>query len=108
MLAYLSYMAERLAEMPRILKPTGSIYLHCDPTASHGLKLVMDTIFGPTNFRNEVVWRRTFAHGGATRWGDIHDTIFFYGFAARKWNRVEQRYDPRYLRERLGYPTQSR
>ena len=59
MLAYLSYMAERLAEMPRVLKPAGSIYLHCDSTASHGLKLVMDTIFGARNFRNEIIWKRT-------------------------------------------------
>ncbi len=55
--SYLAYMAVRLLEMKRILKPTGSIYLHCDPTMSHYLKLVMDTIFGKENFRNEVVWR---------------------------------------------------
>ena len=104
MLAYLSYMAERLAEMPRVLKPTGAIYLHCDPTASHGLKLVMDTIFGPTAFRNEVVWRRTFAHGGATRWGDIHDTLLFYAASDKhKWNRVEQEYDPIYVREKYRH-----
>ena len=56
MLSYLSYMAERLAEMPRLLKDTGSIFLHCDPTASHYLKLLMDEIFGAKNFRNEIVW----------------------------------------------------
>ena len=104
MLAYLSYMAERLAEMPRILKPTGSIYLHCDPTASHGLKLVMDTIFGPAAFRNEIIWRRTFSHGGATKWGDIHDTLLFYSASNRhKWNRVEQQYDPNYVREKYRH-----
>ena len=79
MLAYLSYMGERLAEMPRVLKPTGSIYLHCDPTASHGLKLVMDATFGPLNFRSEVIWRRSSGHNSVTRqYGPIHDTILFY------------------------------
>ena len=101
MLAYLSYMAERLAEMPRILKRTGSIYLHCDPTASHGLKLVMDTIFGPRScfrFRNEIIWKRTYSHGGARRWGPIHDTLLFYTGAGRyTWNRVHQAYDPAYI-----------
>ena len=80
MLAYLSYMAERLAAMRHVLKPTGSIYLHCDPTASHGLKLVMDTIFGPRNFRNEIIWRRSNAHNKLSRqYGPIHDVILFYG-----------------------------
>ncbi|MBI5266215.1 MAG: site-specific DNA-methyltransferase, partial [candidate division Zixibacteria bacterium] len=59
MLAYLSMMAPRLAELRRALKPTGSIYLHCDPTASHYLKMLMDAIFGPDNFRNEISWRRS-------------------------------------------------
>ena len=78
MSAYLTYMAERLEQMHRILKPTGSIYLHCDPTMSHCLKLVMDAIFGAKNFRNEVIWRRTGAHNKALRWAPIHDVIFFY------------------------------
>ena len=88
MLAYLSYMAERLAEMPRILKPTGSIYLHCDPTASHGLKLVMDGIFGPANFRNEITWQRTTAHNDAKRYGNNTDRLFYYvaGRRAPTWN----------------------
>ena len=82
MLAYLSYMAERLAEMPRVLKPTGSIYLHCDPTASHGLKLVVDTIFGATNFRNEIVWNRSTNPKGSQhemrRFSPFTDTILYY------------------------------
>ena len=63
MMAYLAMMAVRLVEMHRVLKPTGSLYLHCDPTASHYLKLVLDAVFGPENFRTEIVWKRTFAHG---------------------------------------------
>ena len=65
-------------ELRRVLKPTGSLYLHCDPTASHYLKLLLDTIFGARNFRNEIVWRRTGTHGKAKRYGLIHDTILFY------------------------------
>jgi len=78
MTAYLVMMAARLIELHRVLKPTGSLYLHCDPTASHYLKIVLDGIFGPENFRNEIVWKRTNAHGNAKRWGPIHDIIFFY------------------------------
>jgi site-specific DNA-methyltransferase (adenine-specific) len=78
MLAYLAMMAPRLVELRRVLKPTGSIYLHCDPTASHYLKLLMDAVFGPRNFRNEIVWRRTGAHGARRRFGPIHDTLLFY------------------------------
>ena len=78
MLAYLAMMASRLVELRRALKPTGSIYLHCDPTASHYLKLLMDAVFGPTNFLNEIVWKRTHAHGGAKRLGPVHDIILFY------------------------------
>src|SRR5579871_2568495 len=62
MLAYLAMMAPRLSELHRVLRPTGSIYLHCDPTASHYLKLLMDAIFGPENFRNEITWKRSSAH----------------------------------------------
>ena len=58
MMAYLAMMAPRLVELRRVLKPTGSIYLHCDPTASHYLKLLMDAVFGPVNFRNEIIWVR--------------------------------------------------
>ena len=62
MLAYLSMMAPRLVELRRVLKPTGSLYLHCDPTASHCLKLLLDSIFRPTRFRTEIIWKRTSAH----------------------------------------------
>jgi len=78
MMAYLAMMAVRLVELHRVLKPTGSLYLHCDPTASHYLKLVLDAVFGPENFRNEVVWcyrKWSITQGQFVR---NHDTIFFY------------------------------
>ena len=78
MLAYLVNMAVRLVEIRRILKSDGSIYLHCDPTASHYLKMIMDAIFGPASFRNEIIWRRTGSHNKAKRWAPIHDVILFY------------------------------
>ncbi|GAA4169288.1 DNA methyltransferase [Shinella granuli] len=98
LLAYLIYMVQRLLHMKSILRPTGSIYLHCDPAASHYIKVMMDGIFGHENFRNEIIWKRTGAHGGATRWGDIHDVILFYTASSKyKWNRVLQAHDPDYI-----------
>ena len=98
LLAYLSYMVQRLLPMRTILRPAGSIYLHCDPTASHYIKVMMDAIFGHENFKNEIIWKRTGSHGGAKRWGPIHDTILFYTrSASHKWNRVFQAYAPEYL-----------
>jgi len=79
MMAYLVMMTVRLAELHRTLKPTGSLYLHCDPTASHYLKVILDTIFGADQFRSEIIWRRTNSHNKTTRkYGPIHDTILFY------------------------------
>ena len=78
MLAYLTYMAERLFEARRLLKPTGSIYLHCDDTASHYLKVLMDATFGPQHYRNDITWRRATAHNDAKRFGRIVDDILFY------------------------------
>ena len=99
LLAYLSYMTERLVAMRRLLKPDGSVYLHCDPTASHYLKMVMDAVFGHQNFRNEIIWRRTGAHGGAKRWGPIHDTLLFYTMSETyEWQRIHQGYDDSYVR----------
>ena len=98
MLAYLVMMTPRLVELRRVLKPTGSLYLHCDPTASHYLKLLLDTVFGKGNFRNEIVWQRTGSHGGSKRWGPIHDTILFYSVTGNYlWNRIYQDYDPSYI-----------
>jgi site-specific DNA-methyltransferase (adenine-specific) len=67
MMAYLTHMAVRLVELHRVLKPTGSIYLHCDPTASHYLKVLMDAVFGFANYRNEIVWKRSTSHGNVGR-----------------------------------------
>jgi DNA modification methylase len=82
MMAYLVMMAIRLVELHRVLKPTGSIYLHCDPTASHYLKLVLDAIFGSENYLNEVSWKRTTTKGdykqGAVNWPRVRDVIFYY------------------------------
>ena len=89
LLAYLVMMAPRLAELHRVLKPTGSIYLHCDPTASHYLKVLLDAVFSPQNFRNEIVWKRTFAHGNVGRnFGSVTDIIFWYSKSdAYAWNQ---------------------
>lgn len=99
MLAYLVMMAARLVELYRVLKPTGSLYLHCDPTASHYLKIILDTIFDPRNFRNEIVWKRADAHNDSTRYGKIHDTIFFYTKSSEyTWNEQYTPYKEEYLK----------
>lgn len=104
LLAYLSYMTERLLPLRTIVKPTGSIYLHCDPTASHYIKVMMDGIFGHENFRNEIIWQRTQAHGRAKKWGPIHDTILFYTRSDNYvWNRVYQKYTEAYLGSHYRY-----
>ena len=81
MMAYLTHMAVRLIELHRVLKSTGSIYLHCDPTASHYLKVLMDAVFGKERFKNEVIWKRYGAHNdvgqGSKHYGRVHDTILF-------------------------------
>ena len=96
--SYLAYMAARLLECRRVLRPDGSIYLHCDPTMSHYLKLLMDAIFGRRNFRNEIIWKRQSAHGRAKRWGPIHDVILFYTRSdSFVWNKIYQDYDRDYI-----------
>jgi site-specific DNA-methyltransferase (adenine-specific) len=99
MMAYLAMMAVRLIELHRVLKPTGSLYLHCDPTASHYLKLLLDAIFRPQNFLSEIIWRRTGTHSSALRWGPVHDVIFFYGRQAGEhaWNRPYQPLSEKHL-----------
>jgi site-specific DNA-methyltransferase (adenine-specific) len=100
MTAYLSMMAARLIELHRVLKPTGSIYLHCDPTASHYLRVLMDGIFNARNFRSEVVWKRTSAHSSARRPGPVHDVLFFYSKSSDyTWNPAFQPYEETYLDE---------
>ena len=103
-LAYLSYMANRLRECHRVLKPSGSIYLHCDPTMSHYLKMVMDGIFGKENFRTEIIWKRTSAHNdgkqGRKQHGRVHDVILFYSREGNwAWNSVFTEHDPNYVEQ---------
>ncbi len=90
MMAYLVMMTARLVELHRVLKPTGSLYLHCDPTASHYLKIVLDAIFGVENFRNEIAWRRTSAHDlGAKQWPAVHDVILMFSKSDEWcWNKA--------------------
>ena len=101
MMAYLAMMAPRLGELRRVMKSTASIYLHCDPTASHYLKMLMDSIFGPANFRNEIAWKRTSAHGNASvRFAGVHDLILCYGMSqAVTWNQLYVPYGADYVAE---------
>jgi len=97
-MAYITHISVRMLELHRVLKPTGSVYLHCDPTVSHYLKVMMDAVFGVANYHNEIAWKRTFAHGGADRWGDVHDTLFYYSKSnVRNWYKAFQRYDEGYI-----------
>ena len=101
MLAYLTYMAERLDECHRLLKPTGSIYLHCDPTASHYLKVLMDAIFGPDNFRSEVIWHRSqgFKRKTARKFPQKHDTLLVYsGSSSVAFNTQYRPHKPEYVK----------
>ena len=102
MMAYLVMMTPRLVELRRVLKPTGSIYLHCDPTASHYLKVLMDSIFGKDYFRSEINWRRTNAHNdakqGRQQYGNVRDTILFYTKGSKwTWNWIYTDYDSTYV-----------
>jgi len=107
-LAYLVMMAPRLLELRRVLKPTGSIYLHCDPAASHYLKLIMDAIFGPAQFRSEIIWKRTSAHSDAERYGAVHDTLLFYTKTDRAtWNQHFTPYAQEYIDQYYRYQDDS-
>ena len=104
MMAYLAMMAVRLLELHRILKPTGSLYLHCDPTASHYLKILLDAIFGVENFRSEIIWKRYGAHSDAKDYGAVHDVILFFGKnASITFNKQYQQYDQAYVEERFRF-----
>lgn len=97
-LAYLVMMTARLTELHRVLKPTGSAYLHCDPTASHYLKVALDAIFGPSNFRNEIIWKRTSSHSSSKKYAPVHDVLLCFGKGpAVTWNEPRAPYDPEYL-----------
>jgi len=104
MLAYLAMMAPRLVELRRAMKPTASIYLHCDPTASHYLKLLMDAVFGGDQFRNEIVWKRTTAHSDSCTWSRVNDVMLFYtrtdGFA---WNPPHAEHGADYVADKYRH-----
>jgi len=85
MMAYLTMMCVRLIELKRVLKDTGSIYLHCDPTASHYLKIMMDTIFDKKNFRNEIVWHYRTGNVSKNQFQRKHDIILFYSKSSNFW-----------------------
>lgn len=115
MMAYLTMMANRLLELHRVLKPTGTLYIHCDPTGSHYLKILLDQIFGVRFFQAEIVWQRTATHNDAQRWPWLSDTLLSYTKSEKfVWNAlyraqseadVETRYrhaDPDGRRYRLG------
>lgn len=104
MMAYLVMMAARLIELHRVLKPTGSLYLHCDPTASHYLKMILDLIFGAGNFRNEITWKRQSAHNDSRGYGSVHDIILFYIKSDMfVWNQIYQPYDEKYVEQYYRY-----
>ncbi len=105
MKSYLIMMAVRLLEMQRVLKKTGNIYLHCDPTASHYLKTLMDSVFGKNNFKNEIVWNSATGakNNVKTRFGRGHDIIFFYGMPKSKFNVQYEPLSEEYLKSHYTY-----
>ena len=109
MMAYLAMMAPRLVELHRALKPTGSLYLHCDPTASHYLRMLLDSIFGAVNFRNEIIWKRTAAHNSGKKFGPVHDTLFFYANSESAiWKNLLRPLDESYIASHYKYTENGR
>ena len=100
MMAYLAMMAVRMLELHRVLKPTGSLYLHCDPTASHYLKILLDAVFGARNYKNEIIWRRTNAHNVKSKaFPRVHDTILFYSRSEQNtWHKQFLEYSPEQMK----------
>lgn len=95
---YIAMMAPRLVELHRVLDDAGSLYIHCDPSASHYLKVLLDQVFGPSNFRNEIVWKRTHAHSSSRRFGPVHDTLLLYTKTTRyRWNPMYSAYPRHYI-----------
>jgi site-specific DNA-methyltransferase (adenine-specific) len=102
--AYLVMMAVRLVELHSVLKPTGSLYLHCDSTASHYLKIILDMIFRPQNFKNEIIWQRTNVHSDSKTWSRVSDTIFFYTKSDKfTWNPLHAPHSEKYLESKYRY-----
>ena len=103
MMAYLTMMAVRLLELHRVLKSTGSLYLHCDPTASHYLKVLLDAIFGAEMFRNEVTWKRTTTHSDSKTWSRVSDTVFFYTKGSKfTWNTPRNPHSEAYISDKYS------
>jgi adenine specific DNA methylase Mod len=106
LLAYLVNMTLRVAEIHRVLKPTGSFYLHCDPTASHYLKIIIDAIFCSQggDFKNEIIWKRTSGHSDSAKYGSVHDVIFYYTKSLKiTWNQIYQKYEQNYIEKYYRY-----
>ena len=96
--AYIDYMRPRCVELSRVLKKTGSFYYHCDDHASHYVKVMLDQIFGESNFLNEVIWKRTGARGDAKGWNQLHDSLFVYGGGGdTAWNPQFEEYSDHYI-----------
>ncbi|MCX5653683.1 MAG: DNA methyltransferase [Planctomycetota bacterium] len=96
--AYIEFMRPRCVELARVLKKTGSFYYHCDWHAGHYIKVMLDQLLGENNLLNEIIWKRTHAHGSADRFAPIHDTLFFYhGGAGHQWNPIKLPHDPEYI-----------
>jgi site-specific DNA-methyltransferase (adenine-specific) len=106
MMAYLSMMAVRLLELRRVLRPTGSLYLHCDTTACHYLKILLDAVFDPINFRSEITWKRTNVHSDSKDWSDVTDTILYYVKDARAefaWNSIHLKHSDEHIKAKYTH-----
>lgn len=104
MMAYLAMMAARLIELHRVLKPTGSLYLHCDPTASHYLKILLDAVFGKASYQNEINWKRTTTHSDSKTWSRVSDIILFYTKNQKfTWNTPREAHSEVYLATKYRY-----
>lgn len=96
--AYLVFMSERLIELKRVLKPSGSIYLHCDTSANSYLKMLMDVLWGADNFRSEIIWKRTSSHNDSKKWSNVHDSILFYAGKHFTWNPIHLPHSVEYVK----------
>jgi len=104
MMAYLAMMAPRLIELRRVLKDTGSLYLHCDEVAGHYLKVLLDAVFGLESFRTEIIWQRTTVHSDSQMWSDVRDSLLVYSkTSAFTWNPQYGAYDDKYIETKYRY-----
>lgn len=101
---YIDWMQKRIDYLHRVLKPNGSFYLHCDPTSSHYLKVMLDGVFGQERFLNEITWKRTNAHSDAKRWSPVSDTILYYAKGDKPtWNPQHTQHDPAYVEDKYRH-----